>query len=152
MNLDILLTTNFDNIPNFPFKEEYYARVLSVYDGDTITIAFLHDNTIFKYKLRINGIDTPEIRGKDKYSPEYIKKGIEARNFSRMFLLNEDLSPLNKLFKVKIKDYDKYGGRIIGDIYINDELLSNLLIENKYAVKYDGGKKMSEKEMLEHLS
>ena len=38
-----------------------YVKVIKVYDGDTITIVF-YDNEFKKFKLRLAGIDTPEIK------------------------------------------------------------------------------------------
>ena len=44
------------------------GRVIKVYDGDTITVANklpIHNcNDIFRFSVRLNGIDCPEIRGK----------------------------------------------------------------------------------------
>ena len=43
------------------------GRVIKVYDGDTITIAsklpFIN-SPLYRLSVRLNGIDTPEIRGK----------------------------------------------------------------------------------------
>ena len=42
------------------------GEVISVYDGDTITIASVLPNTtepIYRFSIRLNGIDTPEIKG-----------------------------------------------------------------------------------------
>ena len=44
------------------------GKVIKVYDGDTITIVSdipgLKDSPFYKFSIRLNGIDTPEIRGK----------------------------------------------------------------------------------------
>ena len=46
------------------------GRVIKVYDGDTITIASkvpgLKNSPIYKFSVRLNGIDTPEIKGKNE--------------------------------------------------------------------------------------
>ena len=57
---------NIRTLPAFipPLKA---GRVIKVYDGDTITIATkvpgLIDSPIYKFSVRLNGIDTPEMRG-----------------------------------------------------------------------------------------
>lgn len=43
------------------------GKVIKVYDGDTITIAskMPYDNSpLYRFHVRLNGIDTPEIKGK----------------------------------------------------------------------------------------
>ena len=55
-----------DTVPfTLPLKNGY---VIKVYDGDTITIAnrlpLINDDTIYRFSVRLNGIDTPEIKGK----------------------------------------------------------------------------------------
>ena len=46
------------------------GRVIKVYDGDTITVASkvpnLKNSQIFKFSVRLNGIDTPEIKGSNE--------------------------------------------------------------------------------------
>lgn len=140
-----LLEINASSIPLFPFKQTYNARVVSVYDGDTVTILFRHDNTIFKYALRINGIDTAEIRKNATTPPDYTKLGLEAKQFVKELLL-----PADTLVMVKLYKYDKYGGRIIGDIYIKEKhmYLSDLLLLNHLALPYKGDKKLSPSDYL----
>jgi len=58
---------------------EYKARVLKIYDGDSFS--FLIDlglNTFVEIRARLNGIDTPEIRGKEKIDGEIVKEYVEA--------------------------------------------------------------------------
>ena len=49
-------------IPNIQF-----AKVIKVYDGDTITIGTIIDNTniYYRFTVRLKGIDCPEIKSKD---------------------------------------------------------------------------------------
>ena len=45
------------------------GRVIKVYDGDTITIASklpFNDSPLYRLSVRLNGIDTPEIKGKNE--------------------------------------------------------------------------------------
>jgi endonuclease YncB( thermonuclease family) len=62
---DALLADCTDkNTPAF-LPEVERAKVLSVYDGDTVTVAarLARQGTPWKWKVRLNGIDAPEIRG-----------------------------------------------------------------------------------------
>ena len=54
-----------------------------------------------------------------------------------------------KLVKIECFEFDKYG-RLLGNIYIDDKTknVSNILIEEKLAYKYDGSTKLNEEEQM----
>lgn len=116
-----------------------FAKVISVYDGDTATLGFPIPNTdiIFKWKCRLQGIDTPELRTKDMIEK---KLAIEAKNAL------EEMMKINSIVKIHCGKFDKYG-RILVNIYtLNEdysekECVNDFLLKNNYAVKYYGGKK-----------
>ena len=54
---------------------------------------------------------------------------------------------LNKLVNVKCGDFDKYG-RLLTEIFIEDECVNQWLIDNEYAFEYDGGTKKDWEEFL----
>lgn len=103
------------------------AKVIDVYDGDTITIAMWIGLQRFSFKLRLYGIDTPEIRSPDK------EKAIIARDYLKNIILHK---------KIKINFYkeEKYG-RLLGTVFYNNININDHLIEKGYAKKYFGGKK-----------
>jgi endonuclease YncB( thermonuclease family) len=111
-------------------------KVLRVLDGDTVEIEakFLPKELKQTLLLRISGIDSPEIGGKAK-CPNENKLAQEAKSFV--------ITEINKAKVVDIKliKWDKYGGRIVGDVYVDGILLSKKLIAMKLAVSYDGKKK-----------
>jgi len=86
----------------------YSAFVTDVYDGDTITINIDlgFGMKMEKVKLRVFGIDTPELRGPEK------KAGIVARDFVRDLILNK-----NVIIKTHRDKKGKYG-RYLGEIFI----------------------------------
>lgn len=112
--------------------------VIKVYDGDTITIASklpLHNcNDIFRFSVRLNAIDAPEIRSKNKDEREV---ALEAKNI----LSNKILHKYVELKNIKTEKY----GRLLADIYLNNENINMWLVKNRYAVLYDGGKKITPK-------
>ena len=111
------------------------GRVIKVYDADTITIAskLPYDATpIYRLSVRLNGIDTPEIKGKGISDEEK-----EAAKVARDFVSN---LVLNKFVRLENILSEKYG-RILADVYIGDVHLNELLIKERYAVNYDGGTK-----------
>jgi micrococcal nuclease len=111
------------------------GRVIKVYDADTITIASklpYNESPMYRLSVRLNGIDTPEIKGKDVSEEEK-----EAAKVARDFVYN---LVFNKFVRLENVQSEKYG-RILADVYIGDIHLNELLIQNRYAVKYDGGTK-----------
>ena len=122
------------SIPFFSFDGiTTYARIYDVYDGDTVKLIFEYKGEMIKYSARIYGIDTPEIRTKDKKEKEL---GYKARDFLKSHILD-------KVLKVELLKFDKYG-RLLVNIYIdayNNITVSNLMIQEGYAKPYFGGKK-----------
>tara|TARA_Y100001937_G_C7028040_1_gene288743 strand:- start:294 stop:644 length:351 start_codon:yes stop_codon:yes gene_type:complete len=107
----------------------YKAKVLSVYDGDTITCLLdLGFNIHVKEKFRLYGIDTPEIKTKDLQEK---KEGFKAKH-----RLQDLIEGKNVVLKVIKKG--KFG-RWISIVYLNEsELLLNksvndLLVEENLA-------------------
>ncbi len=89
------------------------ATIIDVYDGDTVTALFPFKGDMYKWKCRLYGIDTPEIR-KEKV------KAIESRDFLRSLVLNKEVD-------LECLNFDKYGRvlvKIYTDKYINDHLVS----------------------------
>lgn len=114
----------------FPIKG---GRVIKCYDADTITIAskLPYDaSPLYRLSVRLNGIDAPEIKGKSAEEKEVAK---EARDFVSNLVLNKNV-------RLENIESEKYG-RILADVYIGDVCLNELLLKERYAVKYDGGSK-----------
>lgn len=103
------------------------------YDGDTcyVTMPAL-PKSLSKMTVRILGIDTPELRGECSKEKELAMK---ARIFA------------NKTFRearvIEFKDlkWDKYGGRILSNVYLDGYLYADMIINEQLARPYDGGKK-----------
>ena len=127
-NNDILFK---DTIPFIP--PVTIGKVIKVYDGDTITIASkipIPNSPLYRFSVRLNGIDTPEIKGKTENEKNSAKKAQKAL---------EDLI-LQKNIILKNVATEKYG-RILADVYLEELHINEWLINNKYAVRYDGGTK-----------
>jgi micrococcal nuclease len=89
---------------------EYSIQLREVYDGDTVVvdIDLGFDVWLKDQRVRIDGIDAPEIKSKDATEKRF---GAEAREFLRSLLEG-------RLLKLTVEKYDsteKYG-RILGDI------------------------------------
>ena len=109
------------------------AEYIRNYDGDTITFALpsLHPIIGEKISIRVNGIDTPEIKGKcekEKYDAQQAKEMVA------------DILKDAEQITLKNLERGKYF-RITADVIVDGENLADVLIEAGMAVKYDGGKK-----------
>lgn len=106
----------------------YKATVVSVYDGDTITV---HIDLGFEVwlrnqKLRLYGINTPEVRGIER--PE----GLRIRDQVRMLLPEGSTVQLQTY-----KDSKGKYGRWLADIITNEGVnVNKLLISQGYAAEY----------------
>tara|TARA_Y100000813_G_scaffold106893_1_gene76436 strand:+ start:171 stop:593 length:423 start_codon:yes stop_codon:yes gene_type:complete len=135
---------NINDAPNFSLKDLVIdAKVISVYDGDTIKCIFPFKGEFFKWNCRLSGIDTPEIRTKCKKEKEY---GYKVRDILRNRILN-------KVVSLKCGSFDKYGRLLVSVKCIDNECdINKWLIENNYAFEYLGGKKKSWKDHLENTN
>jgi len=109
------------------------AKVVDVHDGDTITLAFILNGTIYHKSCRVAGVDCAEIRTKNK---DEKKLGLEATEFVKGLVLN-------KIIWAEFTDKaDKYG-RLLATIYFQKggEPLNKILIAKKYGYEYHGEKK-----------
>jgi endonuclease YncB( thermonuclease family) len=108
------------------------CKVIKVYDGDTITVAaFLKgDPECYKFQVRLNGIDSPEMKGSSENEK---KHAIISRN-----ALSDQI--LNQIITLDVKGNEKYG-RLLADVLYNGKNMNEWMVQNGYAVKYDGGTK-----------
>jgi len=123
----------------FPIKG---GRVIKCYDADTITIASklpYKESPLYRLSVRLSGIDAPEIKGKSEEEKEVAK---QARDFVSNLILN-------KYVRLENVESEKYG-RILADVYIGDVHLNEMLIKERYAVKYGGGTKLKPTSWLKY--
>ena len=107
--------------------------VIKVYDGDTITIASklpFANSPLYRFSVRLNGIDAPEIKSTVE---EEKTAATEVRNLLSARILNKTVS-------LKNIQNEKYG-RVLADVYLDDLCINEWLLQERLAVKYDGGTK-----------
>ena len=103
----------------------YKAHVTGVYDGDTITadINVGLNIVLIGEKLRLYGIDAPEVRGKSR------PKGLKSRDWLRRLILNRDIY-------IKTLPDDKKGkyGRYIVTVYYKNVNVNEAMVKVGFAV------------------
>lgn len=116
----------------------YDANVLKVSDGDTIVIAapFLPAPLKPQLAVRIFGVDTPEKGFRAKCESEN-QRGLAASEFTKK------LVTASQKRQVIIYDWDKFGGRVLGDMILDGKSLRQQLIANGFAREYFGEAKQS---------
>jgi len=111
------------------------SKVNSVYDGDTfrVDIDVLPPIIGKNIPIRVNGVDTPEIRGKCQYENNL---ALEARDFVRDKLSNAKEIKLTNLQRGKYF-------RVVANVMVDGVSLERELLDNKLAYEYYGGKKLN---------
>jgi micrococcal nuclease len=116
----------------------YDAQILRVSDGDTVVIAapFLPQPLKPELAVRIYGVDTPEKGFRGQCDSE--KQRGEAAS-----LFTKNLVAASQQRQVVLYGWDKFGGRVLGDIILNGQSLRSQLIANGFAREYYGDAKQS---------
>lgn len=108
-------------------KDLYYykAEVIKVYDGDTITVDIDLGMGVWlrAQKIRLANINTPEIRGDER------EEGLKSRDWLRDKILGKEI------FLKTIKDKKGKYGRWLGEVWLNEENVNELLVEKGMAEK-----------------
>ena len=131
-------------LPTLAFAEKkpegvvYDLKIMRVIDGDTVEFEapFLVDPLPKKLSIRVWGVDTPEKSFRAKCEKE-AAMGAEATKFTKDLVANA------KTTQISIYQWDKFGGRVLGDVLIDGQSLTKLLIEKGYAREYYGDAKES---------
>jgi len=117
------------------YSDVSVSRIIKVIDGDTfrVDINELPDIIGKNIRIRILGIDAPEINGKCAFEKEL---AIKARDFVQILLDNAD--------SVILKNLDRGNFfRLLAEVIVDGKNLGELLIANDLAVRYQGQKKLS---------
>lgn len=116
----------------------YDAQVLRVSDGDTVVISapFLPAPLKPQLAVRIYGVDTPE-KGHRAQCPAEHERALLASKYT------SDLIAQGGKIQVTLYAWDKFGGRVLGDIIVNGQSVRFGLIANGLAREYYGDTKVS---------
>ncbi len=116
----------------------YDAVLTRVVDGDTVAFQanFLPDPLKKELSVRVFGVDTPE-KGHRAACPSEATRGEAASAFTKAAV-----NPSTKR-QIVLMDWDKYGGRVLGDVILDGKSLRQMLITNGHAREYYGEAKQS---------
>jgi endonuclease YncB( thermonuclease family) len=143
-----------------------YARVISCYDGDSIGLVIPVFNTFYKFKIRIMGIDTCEMKSKNKANKDL---AVKARNRLLELITKQHIDPLvintkkhidhllsNEVYLVYVHcfEFEKFG-RVLAHIYEHEtstQSYADVLVEEKLAYRYTGDTKLTEEQQVALLT
>ena len=116
----------------------YDAEITRVIDGDTVAFhaPFLPDPLKKELSIRVFGVDTPE-KGHRAQCESENARGQAASAFTKNAIAQATQR------QIVLMSWDKYGGRVLGDVILNGQSLRQMLITNGYAREYYGEAKTS---------
>ena len=123
------------------FAPTFVSRVV---DGDTLVIPapYLPYPLKAELLLRLYGIDAPETGWRADCKEEQ-QLANRATIFTRNCIMGHHTNCDDRCssdYHVMLRKWDKYGGRVLGDIYFpgSDTLLSELLTNHSLAIPFSG--------------
>ena len=111
----------------------YDATITRVIDGDTVAFQanWLPEPLKKELSIRVFGVDTPE-KGFRAKCPQEDARGQAATDFTKSAVAKA------KKRQIVIMDWDKYGGRVLGDVLLDGYSLRHMLMANGFAREYYG--------------
>ena len=116
----------------------YDVLLTRVIDGDTVAFQanWLPDPLKKELSIRVFGVDTPE-KGFRAKCPQEDARGQAATEFTKSAVAKA------KKRQIILMDWDKYGGRVLGDVLLDGYSLRHMLMANGFAREYYGEAKTS---------
>ena len=170
---DILHDCTTANTEPFHALGRYHAKVVQCLDGDTVTVAmlptWLAGNSPRLFRIRMAGIDAPEMHPKNKSHEEAeAEKAAAVRSRDALWVRVRDSTemtveileqytlpstatdagtksvhpPKQKMTRKNHLGYDKFGGRFVGVLRDGEVDINRWMVEQGHAVLYDGGRKL----------
>lgn len=140
-NLLLLLTTitlTMSVMAKDIAMKEYDWKITRVIDGDTVAFEadFLPEPLKQELSIRVYGVDTPEKGWRGQCDKE--KAAGEAASAFTKQLIKQATT-----IKIAIAKWDKFGGRVLGDVILDGKSLRKQLIDKGHAREYYGDAKVS---------
>jgi endonuclease YncB( thermonuclease family) len=140
-NLLLLLTTitlTMSVMAKDIAMKEYDWKITRVIDGDTVAFKadFLPEPLKQELSIRVYGVDTPEKGWRGQCDKE--KAAGEAASAFTKQLIKQATT-----IKIAIAKWDKFGGRVLGDVILDGKSLRKQLIDKGHAREYYGDAKVS---------
>ena len=163
--MEQLQQCTYQNTPIFSLEgQTVRAKCIDIYDGDSATFAIMVHGTVYKFKCRLSGIDTPEIRPSrsnpnrdhEKKAAKYVRNrflqlvtgaAVDLHHDYPKKEIKQMLSSSTKLVWLKCGKFGKFGRCLIKVFLEESDLpdkmasVNKILLGEELAYKYYGGKK-----------
>jgi micrococcal nuclease len=120
-----------DTVPFSLPLENCTVKVVKVYDGDTLTVAFPFGGKLYRTQVRLLGMDCPEMKGN---SEEERAHAVLARDELVKLVMGKIVVLQNTEKKEKF-------GRVLADIFLGDLHVNAYMVDKGLALPYNGEKK-----------
>jgi endonuclease YncB( thermonuclease family) len=160
---DLFRAYSYDT-PEFGLTgKKCWARVVSVYDGDTCTLIIPFQAKMYKFSARLYGIDTSEMKSKDNVNKErairsrnrlielITRKALPSPIMSKKDVINMLANDVHLVW-IECMELDKYG-RVLVKLHDSEEAevqglphFAEVLVSENLAYQYFGQTKLTEKE------
>ncbi|MGH6890718.1 MAG: thermonuclease family protein [Dongiaceae bacterium] len=131
----LLVTGSQPTFAAEPDHPRYAWRVVGIKDGDTLAVRLPGlPGSLNPVAVRLRSVDAPESGGRAKCAAE---RGLAER--ATRFTSNA--IAVARSIEFESPSWDKYGGRIDAEVWVDGNRLSEQLIAAELARPYDGGKR-----------
>ncbi len=114
-------------------EQVFIAIVLAVIDGDTFRAQVpVWEGLTITTLVRLEGIDTPELRSRCKNEKD---KALQAKEALTKLLQNKEVT-------LHFVQPDKYSGRVVADVRADFNSVANQMVNQGFARKYSGGERL----------
>jgi micrococcal nuclease len=116
-------------------QKPYLWKVVRIIDADTIEVEarWLPPELGQTIDIRLNGVDGPEKGGRAKCDRERSLSNQAVGTLSQILASGQP--------QIQLIGWDKFGGRVDGDIYVNGKSVTAILLERGLIKPYDGATK-----------
>ena len=146
------------------------ARVVSVHDGDTLTVVLPAFGGYYRFHVRLDGIDACEL-GAERPANRMLAKMARDRLVQLVApplvpplvpplapplaqavpdtqaALEQELERVICIVTLRCGRFDKYG-RVLGSVYEDARSVNQVLLDEKLAYAYHGGRRLTEDEQM----
>ena len=116
--------------PSFAITGTYEAKIVNVVDGDTVDAVFYFRGKLNKFRLRLAGINAPEM--KPRKSIENREQVKEDAMISTQYLTDQ---VLNKVITIECHKQGNFG-RVLATLHCDGVNVNEKMLELGFAVPY----------------
>lgn len=155
-----LLACTLENTKRFTLDGiDTLARVLDVYDGDTVTLAILFKDEPYVFSARLAGFDACEMRSKHpllkakaRAARDRVAQLCGAADVGSREAIRRSLAAAGAIVACRCHEFDKYGRPLVTLSAADGRTFGDVLLAEGLAYAYKGKAKPTEEQIAEMLN